>query len=76
MTIREEWQAEIAVRDRSNALTLISRIANKLYPDLADAADRERRLLEIPEMARLALICRREVAALSADLVEWERKAA
>jgi hypothetical protein len=74
--IKEQWQADIVARDRLNALTMISAIANMLYPEMTFARDRERRLLEIPEMQRLAAKCKDAATKLSAELAEWEARRA
>lgn len=70
--ITEAWQREICVRDCLHARTLISSIANMLYPETLMAASREAELLQIPEMGRLAAICTKKVKELNAEIGEWD----
>ncbi len=59
---------ETITRDYLDALCLISRIANFLYPEMPMAADRERKLLQIPEMQRLSTICERKCRDINKEL--------
>lgn len=73
--ITEEWQREVVARDFLDASSLISRIANLLYPDMQMARDRETklrteggRIISRIEAAALdeAAICRAALAAYEA----------
>jgi hypothetical protein len=75
--IKEPWQAEIAYRDHNQARCCISYLANKLYPELPMARDREAALRadggEI--IARLETALANEVKSLSAAIDEYEKRA-
>jgi hypothetical protein len=72
--IKEEWQAQIVARDFLDNVTMISAIANRLYPDIFYSRSREDKLLEIPEMGRLALICYKRAKKLDDELNAWLKK--
>ena len=74
--ITEAWQADIVARDSLRAATTFSFIANTLYPEMQYARDREAKLAQVPEMARLRDILQGRTADLRSALRAWESKAA
>ena len=64
----QDWQRDILHRDNLDCMTLISKIANHLYPEMPMARDREAKLLEIPEMRRLLGILRGKVEQTSREI--------
>lgn len=55
----ENWHRDILVRDMLRYSGLIAQIANILYPEIYSTAEREAKLLEIPEMLRLYEECQK-----------------
>lgn len=70
----EDWQVDIIARDALDYFTLTSKIASILYPELLYAAEREKKLMQIPEMQRLRSICIERYKKDSKLLEEWRKK--
>lgn len=73
--IKEQWQADIVVRDIVANRFLISAVANRLYPEIIETKQREKKLRETPELERLMSICEAQNRDLQEELSAWNKRA-